>query len=149
MLKAIPLALALGLCGCGFLGNGASSPMGSPVTTSQGSTTMTPSAAQASAVQPTPTAVANANQQPNPADPGLKAANVTAGQQMEFVDLYIDQTDPTSGRTLVPYIQSKEWTLILCEMLTPTSRHWRFQRITTTDGRSLPQLDPLLMPKQN
>jgi hypothetical protein len=139
------LGVTLGLAGCGLLGSGASSPTGSPASTSQGSVMMTPSAAQASAVQPAPTPA----QQPSTGDPTLKAANVTPGQQMEFVDLNIDQTDPTSGRVLVPYIQSKEWTLILCEMLTPTSRHWRFQRITTTDGRSLPQLDPLLMPKQN
>jgi hypothetical protein len=39
-------------------------------------------------------------------------------------------------------MKPEEWMLIKCEMLSPTAKHFRFQRVTTADGRALPQVNP-------
>jgi hypothetical protein len=72
-----------------------------------------------------------------------KSATVpNPSQRLEVKDVYTDLNDPDSQRALVPYLLHPDtWTLIKCEMPTPTSRHFQFQRITTGDSRALPEVD--------
>jgi hypothetical protein len=45
-------------------------------------------------------------------------------------------------RALVPYLLKPEvWTLVKCEMVSATSKHYKFQKVTSNDGRSLPDVD--------
>jgi hypothetical protein len=79
-----------------------------------------------------------------PTDPGLRAAVLDTSQRLETVDLYVDQSSQESNRKLVPYLmRTDEWMLVKCELLSATLKHYRFQRVARTDGRSLPDVDPL------
>ena len=64
-------------------------------------------------------------------------------KRFEYADVYVTMGDPTGMRSLVPYLMKpEEWMLIRCDMMTPTYKHYKFQRITTADGRALPSVDP-------
>jgi hypothetical protein len=70
------------------------------------------------------------------------ALQVAASKRFEYADVYTDMGDPTGMRALVPYLMKPElWTLIQCEMPTPTSRHYRFQKISTGTDRPMPEVD--------
>lgn len=74
------------------------------------------------------------------------AANATTtfdtAKKLEVVDVWVETGDPQGQRALVPYLlKPEEWMLIKCEMLSATSKHYRFQRVSSTDGKSLPQVD--------
>ena len=57
-------------------------------------------------------------------------------------DVYVSLEDPTGMRALVPYLMKPEsWTLIKCEMTSSTSRHYRFQKVASNDGKALPDVD--------
>jgi len=72
----------------------------------------------------------------------VKLTSIDINKRLEYVDVYTDLHDPNSQRALVPYLmKQEEWMLIKCEMLSPTSKHYKFQRVTSADGRSLPQVD--------
>jgi len=63
-------------------------------------------------------------------------------RKLEYVDIYVDLGDPAGQRALVPYLMKPEdWMLCKCEMLSPTTKHYTFMRVSTADGRSLPQVD--------
>src|SRR5436190_362875 len=71
-----------------------------------------------------------------------KGATVDLPQRLEYQDVYTELGDAEGMRALVPYLLHPEtWTLIKCEMLSATSKHYRFQRINATNGRSLPEVD--------
>ncbi|MBV8882162.1 MAG: hypothetical protein JO332_19550 [Planctomycetaceae bacterium] len=85
--------------------------------------------------------VANANAAPAPSA-ATKTTTFDTSKKLEMVDLYVEMGDPNGQRILAPYfLKQDEWMLIKCEMLSPTSKHYRFQRVSTADGRSLPQVD--------
>jgi hypothetical protein len=70
------------------------------------------------------------------------ALQVAANKRFDYADVYTDLGDPTGMRALVPYLMKPEvWTLIQCEMPSPTSRHYRFQKISTGADRPLPEVD--------
>ena len=72
----------------------------------------------------------------------IKTVSIDTTKKLEYVDIYTDLSDPNSQRALVPYLmKNEEWMLIKCEMLSATSKHYKFQRVTGADGRSLPQVD--------
>lgn len=72
----------------------------------------------------------------------VKMTSIDINKKLEYVDIYTDLNDPNSQRALVPYLmKQEEWMLIKCEMLSPTAKHYKFQRVTGADGRSLPQVD--------
>jgi hypothetical protein len=72
----------------------------------------------------------------------VAAMNAAASKTFEFADVYTSLGDPTGMRALVPYLMKPEvWTLIKCEMLSATSRHYRFQRILTGTDRPMPEVD--------
>lgn len=87
--------------------------------------------------------------------PGIQAATTgTAGlmatkaitfdttRKLEYADIWVDLGDAAGQRALVPYLMKpEEWRLVGCEMLSPTSKHYRFMRVSTQDGKSLPQVD--------
>jgi hypothetical protein len=64
-------------------------------------------------------------------------------KRFEYADVYVDLGDPMGMRSLVPYLMNqKEWMILQCEMLTPTFKHYKFQRVTDGQGRALPSTDP-------
>jgi hypothetical protein len=75
-----------------------------------------------------------------PSPPESPAPQAT--RRFDVVDLYVSQTDPTGARQLAPYLFNEEWMLIKCEYLSPTLRHYRFQRIVVGNGARLPEVDP-------
>jgi hypothetical protein len=74
--------------------------------------------------------------------PGSSTPEIDIAKKLEFVDVYVEMGDPTGMRALVPYLLKPEtWTLIKCEMQSSTSKHYRFQRVASNDGKSLPDVD--------
>jgi hypothetical protein len=139
MKRFLPLLL-LGLSACDILPQllgtaasaaaGAQDPAGSaaPITPSPASTPTNTSTASAGTTATTPTA--------------NKTVTIDPTKKLEYVNIWVDLGDPNGQRSLVPYLlKPEEWMLIKCEMLSPTSKHYTFQRVTTADGRSLPQVD--------
>jgi len=77
-------------------------------------------------------------------DPALKPAPVQTDKRFEFADVYVDQTDPTGQRKLVPYLlKTEEWQIDKVEYLSTTLRHYRFRRLVSNSGKSFPDVDPL------
>ena len=73
---------------------------------------------------------------------GSATPEIDTTKRLEYVDVYVEMGDPTGMRALVPYLLRPEtWTLIKCEMQSTTSKHYRFQRVTSNDGKSLPDVD--------
>ena len=78
----------------------------------------------------------------SPTNTSPKPLNVDATKKFEFADIYVDLGDPNAMRALVPYlIKPESWMLVQCEMTSPTSKHYKFQRLTATDGRAMPDVD--------
>jgi hypothetical protein len=74
--------------------------------------------------------------------PGSKTPEIDTTKKLEFADVYVSLEDPTGMRALVPYLMKPEsWTLIKCEMTSTTARHYRFQKVASNDGKSLPDVD--------
>jgi hypothetical protein len=62
--------------------------------------------------------------------------------RFEYQDVYTELGDPEGMRALVPYLLHPDtWMLVKCEMLSPTSKHYRFQKISTGTGRVMPEVD--------
>jgi hypothetical protein len=140
MKRLLPLLLLL-LSACDLLPallgqNGGAQPAQVPAGPAPAGTTTTTPGAQAtttSAPSTTPAPVTNGAIQTNTIDPT---------RRLEYVDVYTDLHDPAGQRALVPYLMKpEEWMLIKCEMLSPTAKHYKFQRVTTADGRALPQVN--------
>jgi len=73
---------------------------------------------------------------------GTKVITFDTTRKLEYADLWVDMGDPAGQRALVPYLMKpEEWRLVGCEMTSPTSKHYRFMRVSTQDGKSLPQVD--------
>ncbi len=79
-----------------------------------------------------------------PAEPRTtKPINIDAGKKLQVVDVYVDMRDPQGMRKLAPYLlRSEEWMILKVEYTTATTRHYRFQRVTSA-GESIPMPDPL------
>ena len=74
--------------------------------------------------------------------PGSTTPEIDTTKKLEFADVYVSLEDPTGMRALVPYLMKPEsWTLIKCDMTSPTARHYRFQKVASNDGKSLPDVD--------
>jgi len=119
-----------------LLGGGNPSGDGTAATApaTQGSSQVSSSAGAAAAP-------ATASTDPSPGS-SVKSVSIDTTKKMEYVNLWVDLGDPAGQRALVPYLMKpEEWMLIKCEMLSPTSKHYTFQRVTTADGRALPQVD--------
>ncbi|HVR87826.1 MAG TPA: hypothetical protein VMU54_26145 [Planctomycetota bacterium] len=136
MKKLLPV-LCLGLSACSLIpGLGSGSSSGSPaVPTStttvtagvQGATTTTPDTSAA----PAPTAPS-----------ATKTITFDTSKKLEYVDVYVDMSDPSGQRALVPYLMKpKDWMLIGCDMTSTSSKHYRFMRVSTADGQALPEVD--------
>jgi len=71
-----------------------------------------------------------------------KSITFDTTRKLEYADIWVDMGDAAGQRALVPYLMKpEEWRLVGCEMLSPTSKHYRFMRVSTQDGKSLPQVD--------
>jgi hypothetical protein len=74
--------------------------------------------------------------------PGSTTPEIDINKKLEFADVEVNLEDPTGMRALVPYLLKPEtWTLIKCDMKSPTSRSYRFQKVASNDGKSLPDVD--------
>jgi len=99
--------------------------------------------------QTTPTDQANKLQDKNIAPngqvadmPGVKAPAIDSTRRFEYAEFTIELGDPVGMRALVPYLIKPEiWTLVKCEMVSTTSKYYKFQKVTSNDGRSLPDVD--------
>ena len=76
---------------------------------------------------------------------GLRAAQTLAtdpNKKLEYVDVYTELGDPQGMKELVPYLLNPDiWSLVKCEMTSTTSKHYRFQRVSTGEGRAMPTVD--------
>lgn len=80
-----------------------------------------------------------------PATPGVVSpVAVDANQRREYADVYVDQKDPNGQKGLVSYLMKpEEWHIEKVVQINPTLKHWRFWRVARTDGKSMPEVDPL------
>ncbi|HLY73135.1 MAG TPA: hypothetical protein VKU80_03370 [Planctomycetota bacterium] len=147
MWKSLPVGLCLLLSACGSLLPGYSS--GSGAGASTGPTGMVTGTTTASAgvqgAAPTTTPVSTPDVPPTTASAAptaTKSVTFDTSKKLEYVDLYIDMGDPSGQRALVPYLMKpKDWMLIGCDMTSTSSKHYRFMRVSTTDGKELPEVD--------
>jgi hypothetical protein len=90
-------------------------------------------------------------QVPNNADAAVEAQVRTllapppnSGLKLETTEVDVDLTDPHSQRAIVSYLLRPEtWSLVKVDMVAPTRRVYRFQRVVSSSGAALPDLDPL------
>ena len=77
--------------------------------------------------------------------PGVAAPiAVDVNQRREYEDVYVDLKDPNGQKGLVYYLMKpEEWHIDKVVQMTPTTKHWRFWRIARTDGKKMPEIDPL------
>ncbi|HLY07702.1 MAG TPA: hypothetical protein VKW04_00220 [Planctomycetota bacterium] len=130
---AIPglLGTAANVAGAGAGSGSAPSPM--PTGTTGIATTTSTSTAGATAATTTPTL---------PSPTATKSVTFDSARKLEYVDVYVDMGDPTGQRALVPYLMKpKDWMLVGCEMTSTTAKHYRFMKVSTNDGRELPDVD--------
>jgi hypothetical protein len=74
--------------------------------------------------------------------PAPKPPEIDTTRHLEYVDVTVALGDPNGMRALVPYLMKPEvWTLVKCEMNGTTEKHYRFQKVTSSDGKSLPEVD--------
>ncbi|HEX7896668.1 MAG TPA: hypothetical protein VF950_02840 [Planctomycetota bacterium] len=74
----------------------------------------------------------------------LTAPAIDANQRREYADVYVDLKDPSGQKPLVYYLMKpEEWHIEKVSQLTPTTKHWRFWRVARTDGKAMPEVDPL------
>lgn len=104
--------------------------------------------APVSASDPQSTQLAGALQADRAVDQQLRTVllnpPVNSSLKLEFVDLDVDLAVPSSSRPLALYIlKPEEWTLVKMDLVSATQRRFRFQRIAGTNGRALPDVDPL------
>ena len=127
-------------------------------TTTAVSSTANAAAAVGQAVAaPTPTNIANAvdavgnaanavnaatSSTGSPSSAGSKSVTFDTQRKLEYVDVYVDMGNPTGQQALVPYLMKpKDWMLVGCEMTSLTSKHYRFMKVSTNDGKELPSVD--------
>jgi len=77
--------------------------------------------------------------------PGVAApVAVDVNQRREYEDVYVDLKDPNGQKGLVYYLMKPdEWHIDKVVQMTPTTKHWRFWRVARTDGKKMPEIDPL------
>jgi len=74
--------------------------------------------------------------------PGSKTPEIDPTRRFEYAEVTVELGDPNGMRALVPFLMKPEtWTLIKCEMVSTTSKFYKFQKVTSNDGRSLPDVD--------
>lgn len=79
---------------------------------------------------------------PVPTGSANKTITFDSVRKLEYVDVYVDMGDPSGQRALVPYLMKpKDWMLVGCEMTSTSSKHYRFMKVSTQDGRELPDVD--------
>jgi hypothetical protein len=142
VMKSLVPALLLALGACGHLTTGtdtadrpiAKSPSGQ-LTSSQQTQRL-----QEQGVSGTPRP--NTPSEPLNTGASEKPLVIDTTKRFEYADVYTDLGDPTGQRELVRYLLKPEvWTLIKCEMLSDTSKHYRFQKLTSGEGRVMPEVD--------
>lgn len=74
--------------------------------------------------------------------PGTATPEIDTTKRLEYADVTVSLDDPNGMRALVPYLMKPEiWTLIKCEMVSEKSKHYRFQKVASNDGKPLPDVD--------
>jgi hypothetical protein len=148
MKKLTPaLLLTLGACSWMFPQmtedqGAAGAPVGQPTST----TSPAPRVGELSAPPPnkgsTVTEPGGTSTSTTPTAPTSTPPAVDPTRRFEYAEVTVDLGDPVGMRALVPYLLKPDtWTLVKCEMLSATSKHYKFQKVTSNDGRSLPDVD--------
>lgn len=77
--------------------------------------------------------------------PGIAAPlALDTNQKREYADVYVDLKNPTGQKELVSYLlKPDEWHIHKVVQTSPTTKHWRFWRVARTDGKAIPEIDPL------
>jgi hypothetical protein len=136
----LPL-LCLSLSACGMipgLGSGNSSSSSASPGTTMGTTTASAGVQGATAATTADTSAPTAVTAPT----ATKTVSFDTAKKLEYVDLYVDMSDPSGQRALVPYLMKpKDWMLVGCDMTSISSKHYRFMRVSTVDGKELPEVD--------
>lgn len=126
LMKALAAVLCLTLAACALPGGGGST---NATTPQSGTVTQSPGVQNAAQPASTPSSTS-------------KTTSFDTDRKLEYVDIYVEMGDPTGQRAIAPYILNQnEWMLVKCEMTSATSKHYRFQRVSTADGRSIPQIE--------
>lgn len=69
---------------------------------------------------------------------------VDANQRREFAEIVVNLKDPNGQKPLVYYLMKPdEWHIDKVVQLDATTKRWRFWRVARTDGKSMPEVDPL------
>ena len=95
---------------------------------------------------PTSTAAGGSSpSSPEPSTAGVNAPlSIDTNRQREYADVYVDMKDPGGQKGLVSYLMKPdEWHIEKVVQINPTLKHWRFWRVSRTDGKSMPEVDPL------
>jgi hypothetical protein len=143
-----PVALlALSACNMipGLLGTAASAAAAAsgataaadPSATDPSASTTTTTTTTGAATTTTPAPVT-----PAPTTSATKSITFDTTKKLEYVDVWVNMSDPSGQRALVPYLMKpKDWMLVGCEMTSTTSKHYRFMKVSSTDGKELPDVD--------
>jgi len=71
-----------------------------------------------------------------------QSVTVDGSNRFEYEDVYTSLGDPEGMRALVPFLLHPEtWMLVKCDMTSATTKHYRFQKISTGTGRAMPEVD--------
>jgi len=144
------LILALGACSAlsptpddGTVAGPVSGPTTTTTTTATTATTQAGTPSELSAPPSTKgTPITEPGGSTTTSTPTVPAPAVDPTRRFEYAEVTVDLGDPVGMRALVPYLLKPEtWTLVKCEMLSATSKHYKFQKVTSNDGRSLPDVD--------
>ena len=79
-----------------------------------------------------------------PSASSIVAPAIDTNQRREYAEVYVDLKDPSGQKGLVSYLMKPdEWHIEKVSQLTDTVKLWRFWRVARTDGKSMPEIDPL------
>lgn len=69
---------------------------------------------------------------------------IDSAQRREYAEVTVNLQDPNGQKVLVSYLMKpEEWHIEKVTQTTPTTKRWRFWRVARSDGKSMPEIDPL------
>lgn len=69
---------------------------------------------------------------------------VDVNQRREFAEVVVNLKDPNGQKPLVYYLMKpEEWHIDKVVQMDAYTKRWRFWRVARTDGKSMPEIDPL------
>ena len=119
-------------------------PQGQPAVKTEGTQQATPDGAKVGGAA----ATSAQGEAPGTTESAVQNPPVDRSKKLEYADVYVDLKNPQGQKALVPYLMKpEEWMIVKVENLSPTYKHYRFQKVGSADGKSTPEVDPLLPKK--